>query len=85
MDALLVGFAVYFVITTGQRFITLPRWMWPPLALGTGIGLMFLTDSPWWMGISAAGISTFVNGLEALLLAYTDRAMFDLPRQSNRR
>lgn len=80
MNTVFVALAVFFVITTSQRFVSLPRWMWPPLTLILALGGVFIADLPWWQAFSAAGISTIVNGLEALLLAVTDRAILDLPR-----
>lgn len=78
-----MGLAVYFIVTTAQRFVTLYRWMWPPLAVLLGFGGVYIAHLPWWQAFTAAGISTLANGLEALLLATADRAILDIPRPRN--
>jgi len=83
MEALLVGLGTYFIITTAQRFVSFPRYVWPILTLCVALGGVILSHKPWWWALSAAGISTLANGLEALLLAMTDRAILDLPRPRN--
>jgi hypothetical protein len=85
MEAVLVGLAVYFIVTTSQRFVVIPRWIWPLLTLILAFGGITLADKPWWWALSAAGISTIVNVMETLLVVWADRAILDLPKPPIRR
>lgn len=80
METLLLGFGVFFVVTTTQRYVALKRWVLAPFALLLGAGGTYAAHLPWWTAVSIAGISTLINGIEALLFATTDRAILDLPR-----
>jgi hypothetical protein len=67
-------FSLWLVLTVGQEWIVVPRWVWYLTTITLGIGWELLIDNAnhWWLGVGIAGAATALALVTDLVLVATD-------------
>jgi hypothetical protein len=83
MEYLFMALTVFSVIRFIQVFVNAPSWLWQlaTLALSAMVLLPWHSGGQWFMPLAVAGMVTFLQFLENILIAKSDEALNAIMRR----